>query len=58
MNANALRINCKCSLMLDRVEDRDRIELSGGSGMGSQGAREMRGGHQTAGQDGEDSALG
>ena len=36
----------------------DGIEWSGGSGMGSQGAREMRGGHLTAGQDGEDSALG
>ena len=34
------------------------MELSGGSGMGSQGAREMREGHPTAGQDGEDSVLG
>ena len=44
--------------MLDIVEDRDRIELSGGSGMGTQGARAMRKGHPTVGQDGEDSALG
>ena len=36
-----------------KVDDWDRIELSGGPGTGSQGAREMRGGRLTAGQDGE-----
>ena len=44
--------------MFGKVEDLDRIELSGGSEIVSQEAREMRGGHLTAGQDGEDSALG